>query len=59
MSKFQDYAELTRFNRPIGSLLLMWPTLWALWLAADGWPEWHLILIFVLGVFSMRSAGCD
>lgn len=58
MSKLQDYAELTRFNRPIGSLLLMWPTLWALWLAADGWPEWHLILIFVLGVFSMRSAGC-
>lgn len=58
MSKLQDYAELTRFNRPIGSLLLMWPTLWALWLAADGWPEWHLIIIFVLGVFSMRSAGC-
>lgn len=58
MSKLQDYAELTRFNRPIGSLLLMWPTLWALWLAADGWPEWHLILVFVLGVFSMRSAGC-
>ena len=58
MSKLQDYADLTRFNRPIGSLLLMWPTLWALWLAADGWPEWHLIVIFVLGVFSMRSAGC-
>lgn len=36
----------------------MWPTLWALWLAADGWPKWHLIIIFVLGVFSMRSAGC-
>lgn len=58
MSKLKDYADLTRFNRPIGSLLLMWPTLWALWLAADGWPEWHLIIIFVLGVFSMRSAGC-
>lgn len=58
MSKLKDYADLTRFNRPIGSLLLMWPTLWALWLAADGWPEWHLIFIFVLGVFSMRSAGC-
>ncbi|TDO97508.1 4-hydroxybenzoate octaprenyltransferase [Marinomonas balearica] len=58
MSKLTDYADLTRFNRPIGSLLLMWPTLWALWLAADGWPEWHLVLIFVLGVFSMRSAGC-
>ncbi len=58
MSKLKDYADLTRFNRPIGSLLLMWPTLWALWLAADGWPEWHLIIIFVLGVFAMRSAGC-
>lgn len=58
MSKIKDYAELTRFNRPIGSLLLMWPTLWALWLAADGWPDWHLVVIFVLGVFSMRSAGC-
>lgn len=58
MNKIKDYAELTRFNRPIGSLLLLWPTLWALWLAADGLPEWHLIVIFVLGVFSMRSAGC-
>ncbi|GAB3486893.1 4-hydroxybenzoate octaprenyltransferase [Marinomonas epiphytica] len=58
MSKLKDYADLTRFNRPIGSLLLMWPTLWALWLAADGWPDWHLIVIFVLGVFAMRSAGC-
>ncbi|MBM6550596.1 4-hydroxybenzoate octaprenyltransferase [Marinomonas ostreistagni] len=58
MSKLQDYADLTRFNRPIGSLLLLWPTLWALWLAADGWPQWHLIIIFTLGVFSMRSAGC-
>ena len=58
MSKLKDYAELTRFNRPIGSFLLMWPTLWALWLAADGMPEWHLVIIFVLGVFSMRSAGC-
>ncbi|RDL44874.1 4-hydroxybenzoate octaprenyltransferase [Marinomonas piezotolerans] len=58
MSKLQDYADLTRFNRPIGSLLLMWPTLWALWLAAGGMPQWHLIVIFVLGVFAMRSAGC-
>ena len=58
MNKLKDYADLTRFNRPIGSLLLLWPTLWALWLAADGWPQWHLIVIFVLGVFSMRSAGC-
>lgn len=58
MSKLHDYADLTRFNRPIGSLLLMWPTLWALWLASDGKPQWHLVVIFVLGVFSMRSAGC-
>jgi len=58
MNKLKDYAELTRFNRPIGSLLLMWPTLWALWLAAAGRPDWSLLVIFVLGVFSMRSAGC-
>lgn len=58
MNKIRDYAELTRFNRPIGSFLLMWPTLWALWLAADGMPQWHLVVIFILGVFSMRSAGC-
>ncbi|MEO9654199.1 4-hydroxybenzoate octaprenyltransferase [Marinomonas sp.] len=58
MNKLLDYAELTRFNRPIGSFLLMWPTLWALWLAADGLPDLSLIVVFVLGVFSMRSAGC-
>ncbi|QUX97907.1 4-hydroxybenzoate octaprenyltransferase [Marinomonas sp. CT5] len=58
MNKLKDYAELTRFNRPIGSFLLMWPTLWALWLAADGMPKWNLVVIFILGVFSMRSAGC-
>ncbi len=58
MSKLKDYTELTRFNRPIGSFLLMWPTLWALWLASDDIPDLHLIIIFVLGVFSMRSAGC-
>lgn len=58
MNKLKVYLELTRFDRPIGSLLLMWPTLWALWLASDGQPSWHLVLIFVLGVFSMRSAGC-
>ncbi|TPE53453.1 4-hydroxybenzoate octaprenyltransferase [Maribrevibacterium harenarium] len=58
MSKLKDYADLTRFNRPIGSLLLMWPTLWALWIAGQGSPDWDLVLIFVLGVFAMRSAGC-
>lgn len=52
------YIELTRFNRPIGSLLLLWPTLWALWLAAAGTPPLYLLVIFVLGVFLTRSAGC-
>ncbi len=52
------YLELIRFHRPIGTLLLLWPALWALWLAADGPPPWQILLIFVLGVFLMRSAGC-
>lgn len=52
------YLRLTRLNRPIGTFLLLWPTLWALWLAAEGFPSWHLLVIFVLGVFVMRSAGC-
>ncbi len=58
VSPFTPYIQLTRFDRPIGTLLLLWPTLWALWLAADGWPEWHLIVIFSLGTLLMRSAGC-
>ena len=52
------YAQLIRFDKPIGTLLLLWPTLWALWLAAGGVPHWHLLIIFPLGVFLMRSAGC-
>lgn len=52
------YLQLMRADRPIGSLLLLWPTLWALWLAAGGWPHWWLLPIFTLGVFLMRSAGC-
>lgn len=52
------YLRLTRLNKPIGTFLLLWPTLWALWLAAGGVPDWHLLVIFVLGVFLMRSAGC-
>lgn len=52
------YISLMRVNRPIGILLLLWPTLWALWLAAEGWPRWDLLIIFTLGVISMRSAGC-
>jgi len=52
------YGRLTRLNRPIGSFLLLWPTLWALWLAAGGLPDIKLLVIFVLGVLLMRSAGC-
>jgi 4-hydroxybenzoate polyprenyltransferase len=52
------YVSLMRLNRPIGILLLLWPTLWALWLAAGGWPRWDLLIIFILGVIVMRSAGC-
>jgi 4-hydroxybenzoate polyprenyltransferase len=52
------YLRLMRLHRPIGSFLLLWPTLWALWLAADGRPTPKLLAIFVTGVFVMRSAGC-
>jgi 4-hydroxybenzoate polyprenyltransferase len=52
------YLKLMRVDRPIGTLLLLWPTWWALWLAAGGFPRWDLLLIFSAGVFLMRSAGC-
>lgn len=52
------YGYLIRLDKPIGTLLLLWPTLWALWLASGGFPEWHLLIIFTLGTFLMRSAGC-
>ena len=52
------YAKLVRLDKPIGTLLLLWPTLWALWIAADGQPSSALILIFSLGTLLMRSAGC-
>jgi 4-hydroxybenzoate polyprenyltransferase len=52
------YLDLIRWNRPAGWLLLLWPTLAALWLAAGGFPGWHLLLVFVLGTVLMRSAGC-
>ena len=52
------YMRLTRLNRPIGILLLLWPTLWAVWIAGAGHPAWHIVLIFVLGTVLMRSAGC-
>ena len=57
-SKFNAYWRLMRADRPIGWLLLLWPTLWALWLAADGLPSWHVLLVFVAGVWLTRAAGC-
>lgn len=53
-----QYSTLTRFNKPVGTILLLWPTLWALWIAAEGLPQLDILLIFVLGVLIMRSAGC-
>ena len=53
-----EYAKLMRIDKPIGSLLLLWPTLTSLWIASDGAPKINLIVIFVLGTFIMRSAGC-
>ncbi len=58
LARLKGYAQLMRVDRPIGTLLLLWPTLWALWLAAGGIPHWHLLIIFPLGVLVMRSAGC-
>jgi 4-hydroxybenzoate polyprenyltransferase len=52
------YAYLIRLDKPIGTLLLLWPTLWALWLASGGFPKLSLLIIFTLGTFLMRSAGC-
>jgi 4-hydroxybenzoate polyprenyltransferase len=56
--KALDYLVLTRMDRPIGALLLLWPTWWALWLAAGDFPPWKPLIIFTLGVFAMRAAGC-
>jgi 4-hydroxybenzoate polyprenyltransferase len=53
-----DYARLIRLDRPIGIWLLLWPTLWALWVAAHGYPNEHVFIVFVLGVVLMRSGGC-
>jgi 4-hydroxybenzoate polyprenyltransferase len=57
-SKWQAYCHLMRIDKPIGTLLLLWPTLWALWLAGGGVPSPSVLLVFVLGVFLMRAAGC-
>ena len=53
-----SYAYLIRLDKPIGTLLLLWPTLWALWLASSGMPDLKILLIFIVGTFLMRSAGC-
>ncbi|MDO8304332.1 4-hydroxybenzoate octaprenyltransferase [Herminiimonas sp.] len=58
MNRLQLYFRLVRLDKPIGILLLLWPTLWALWLASDGKPDWMLVAIFTLGTVLMRSAGC-
>ncbi|MDA0976922.1 MAG: 4-hydroxybenzoate octaprenyltransferase [Proteobacteria bacterium] len=57
-SRLAIYVALTRLNRPIGIFLLLWPTLTGLWIAAGGWPGWHLLLVFTLGTVLTRSAGC-
>jgi len=58
ISRLRLWLDLIRWDRPAGWLLLLWPTLSALWIAADGWPGWHLFGVFVLGTILMRSAGC-
>ena len=57
-SRLALYLDLIRWDRPAGWLVCLWPTLSALWIAADGFPGWHLLGVFVLGTFLMRSAGC-
>lgn len=57
-TQLREYALLMRLHRPIGTLLLLWPTLWGLWIAGAGRPDPHVLLVFVAGVVLMRSAGC-
>src|SRR3990167_10749388 len=57
-SRLSLYLDLIRWNRPAGWLLLLWPTLSALWIAAGGFPGWHLLSVFTVGTILMRSAGC-
>ncbi|QTF92837.1 4-hydroxybenzoate octaprenyltransferase [Halomonas sp. BM-2019] len=58
LARVPDFLQLMRLDRPIGTWLLMWPTLWALWVAAEGLPGRDVLLIFVAGVYLMRAAGC-
>ena len=55
---WQAIKQITRIDKPIGTYLLLWPTFWALWIASDGFPSFHLLIVFSLGVWIMRSAGC-
>jgi 4-hydroxybenzoate polyprenyltransferase len=57
-NKWQGIIDITRADKPIGIYLLLWPTYWALWIAGDGFPTLHWLVVFTLGVFVMRSAGC-
>ncbi len=58
LRRLPDFVQLTRLNRPIGIYLLMWPTLWALWIATNGNPSFKLIFIFIAGVILTRTGGC-
>ena len=58
LPSWQATKLITRMDKPIGTYLLLWPTFWALYVAAEGFPGWHLTIVFALGVFIMRSAGC-
>ena len=58
VTQLSNYAQLMRLDKPIGTWLLLWPTLWALWLAGEGHPDGGIFIVFMLGVFVMRSAGC-
>lgn len=58
VSHLVAYGRLIRLDKPIGTLLLLWPTWWALWLASGSFPEWNILIIFTVGTFLMRSAGC-
>ena len=58
VKKLDAYERLMRLDKPIGILLLLWPTLWALWIAGQGQPDWRLLIVFVAGTVLMRSAGC-
>lgn len=57
-ARFPDFWRLARMDRPIGIFLLLWPTLWCLWIAADGWPDLKLLVIFIVATTCMRAAGC-